>query len=390
MTSSLLSLFKSLKLYIPDLWSARAHSTSFRNTRSGYLRSRVTMLSSVWGILVILWLPFDLILLTDPVNHQIAASRLLLGGVLLMIAWENHQYTTLKRAQWYMALMVGSINLFYLYTAWVLDFPTVYSGFVYGYTLLPIVHVAILTILPVTLKESLCMLAVTAITQLLVDYLAGHLLNPENIASYWLQNVLALMVVWSQLSKLHMLMRLYRQATLDPLTGVYNRRMLLQLADKYLASCAQKGQPFSVLLFDIDRFKRINDSWGHGVGDKVLKEFAHFMQQHIRKSDLFGRFGGEEFILFLPQCSSCDAERMAVRMLSRIRALEIETGIDNTTIRFTTSIGISNYANGDSLSSLIDRADRALYDCKDAGRDCTRFHPVGYTPISSERRKAIA
>ncbi|WEM43476.1 GGDEF domain-containing protein [Photobacterium sp. DA100] len=390
MTSSLLPLFKSLKLYIPDLWSARAHSTSFRNTRSGYLRSRITMLSSVWGILVILWLPFDLMLLADPVNHQIAASRLLLGGVLLGIAWKNHQHTTLKRAQWYMGLMVGSINLFYLYTAWVLDFPTVYSGFVYGYTLLPIVHVAILTILPVTLKESLCMLAVTAITQLLVDSLAGHLLNPENIASYWLQNVLALMVVWSQLSKLHMLMRLYRQATLDPLTGVYNRRMLLQLADKYLASCAQKGQPFSVLLFDIDRFKRINDTWGHGVGDKVLKEFAHFMQQQIRKTDLFGRFGGEEFILFLPQCTSCDAERMAERMLSRIRALEIETGIDNTAINFTASIGISNYASGDSLSSIIERADRALYDCKDAGRDCTRFHPIGYRPILSERRKAIA
>lgn len=390
MTSSLHQLFQSLKLYIPDLWSARAHSTSFKNTRSGYLRSRITMLSSVWGVLVILWLPFDLLFLAQPTHLHIASSRILLGSFLLSIAWLNHRHTTLKRAQWYMGLMVLSINLFYLYTAWVLDFPTVYSGFVYGYTLLPIIHVAILTILPVTLKESLCMLAVTAVTQLLVDYLSGHLFSPENIASYWLQNVLALMVVWSQLSKLHMLMRLYRQATLDPLTGIYNRRMLLQLADKQLANCIQKEQPFSIMLFDIDRFKRINDTWGHGVGDKVLKEFANFMQDHIRKTDLFGRFGGEEFILFLPKCTSSDAERIAERMLSRIRALEVETGIDSTAINFTTSIGISSYGDSDSLSSLIERADRALYDCKDAGRDCSRYHPFDYTPILSERRRAIA
>ena len=390
MKASLQHVFKSLKLYIPDLWSARAHSASFRNTRSAYLRSRITMLSSVWGVLVILWLPFDLMFLAQPTHLHIAGSRLLLGSLLLSIAWMNHKHTTLKRAQWYMGLMVASINLFYLYTAWALDFPTVYSGFVFGYTLLPIIHVAILTILPVTLKESLCMLAVTAMTQLLVDYLSGHLFSPENIASYWLQNVLALMVIWSQLSKLHMLMRLYRQATLDPLTGVYNRRMLLQLADKHLASCIQRGQPFSIMLFDIDRFKRINDAWGHGVGDKVLKEFTDFMQQHIRKTDLFGRFGGEEFILFLPKCGSCDAERIAERMLSRIRALEVDTGIDSTSISFTTSIGISSYGANDSLSTLIERADRALYDCKDAGRDCSRYHPIDYTPILSERRRAIA
>ncbi|MGR5061423.1 GGDEF domain-containing protein [Photobacterium sp. DNB22_13_2] len=390
MMSSLHSLLKKLKLYIPDLWSASAHSTSFKNTRSGYLRSRITMLSSVWGGLVILWLPFDLLFLDQTYTLPIACARLLLGGLLLSLAWQNHRHTTLQRAQWYMGLMVASINLFYLYTSWVLNFPTVYSGFIYGYTLLPIIHVAILTILPVTLKESLGMLAVTALTQLLVDYLAGRLMSPENIASYWLQNVLALMVIWSQLSKLHMLMRLYRQATLDPLTGIYNRRMLLQLADKHLVACVQKRQPFSVMLFDIDRFKRINDAWGHGVGDKVLKEFANFMQERIRKTDLFGRFGGEEFILFLPNCTASDTEHIAERMLSRIRALEVATGIDNTAISFTTSIGIANYSDSDSLSSLIERADRALYDCKDAGRDCFRFHPIDYLPNLSERRKAIA
>ncbi len=255
-------LLKTLKLYIPDLWSAKAHSASFQNTRSGYLRNRISMLSVVWGILIILWVPLDLIFLPEPQGIEIAFSRVALTAYLFTIAKFNNQQTTLKHAQWSMSLMVIGLNMFYFYSMQVLDFPDAISGIEYGYTLLPILHVAILTILPVTLKESLGLLVITAVTQLFVEFQAERLLTPENLADYWLQTVLALMVIWSQLSKLYMLMRLYRQATLDPLTGIYNRRMLLQLAHKSLSHCDSKGAPFSVLLFDIDKFKRINDTWG--------------------------------------------------------------------------------------------------------------------------------
>lgn len=383
-------LLKTLKLYIPDLWSAKAHSATFQNTRSGYLRNRISMLSVVWGILIILWVPFDIIFLPERLGTDVAIARIALGAALFTIAKINSQQTTLKQAQWCMSSMVLGLNLFYLYSMQVLDFPVAHSGIEYGYTLLPILHVAILTILPVTLKESLGLLAITAITQLFVDFQAHRILTPENLADYWLQNVLALMVIWSQLSKLYMLMRLYRQATLDPLTGIYNRRMLLQLAQKSLSHCDSRGTPFSVLLFDIDKFKRINDTWGHGAGDKVLRGFADFMQSKIRKTDLFGRYGGEEFILFLPRCDADMAEQIADRMLRHIRQLELPIGYDETKLQITTCIGISTFSGGDTLSSMIERADRALYECKDSGRDCCRFHPIGFRYLGNERRKVFA
>ncbi|MDO6498583.1 GGDEF domain-containing protein [Photobacterium sanguinicancri] len=383
-------VIRTVRHYLPDLWSTAAHSTSFQNTRSGYLRSRITLLSVVWGLLIILWIPLDLIFLSDIQAQPIAIARFMLGCGLLLTAWHSHHHTKLYQSQWSLIVLVIMINAFYIYCISVLDFPQAYSGAEYGYTLLPIIHVAILTILPLTLKESLGLLAITALCQIGVDVKAQRLFTPEVMAGYWLQNVLALMVIWSQQSKLYMLMRLYRQATLDPLTGIYNRRMLLQLAQKSLEACEQNQQTFSVLLFDIDKFKRVNDTWGHGAGDDVLKRFTHFIQSQIRKTDLFGRYGGEEFILFLPNCDHQAAQDIANRMLDSIRSLNLDINAVSTQLRITSSVGISSLSHGDSLSSLIERADRALYECKDAGRDCARFHPLGYIYSQNERRKAVA
>ncbi|OAN13761.1 hypothetical protein A3K86_14465 [Photobacterium jeanii] len=383
-------LVQSVRLYFPDLWSTRTHSITFRNTRGGYLRSRLTLLGIVWGILIVLWIPFDLFFLPQDQGYPIAIARLCLGGMLAFIAWQAHYRTKLKHAQQLITLMVLCLNIFYIYSISVLDFPQVYSGFIYGYTLLPIIHVAILTIFPITLKENLGLMAITACCQIGVDILANRLLSPENLAGYWLQNVLALMVIWSQQSKLYMLMRLYRQATLDPLTGIYNRRMLLQLAQKAMENCEQEKQPFTVLLFDIDKFKRVNDTWGHGAGDMVLRGFTQFIQSRIRKTDLFGRYGGEEFVLFLPNCDHQQAIEIAERTLQSLRSLKIAIEIDNAHLMITSSIGISSFTHGDSLSSLIDRADRALYECKDAGRNCYRYHALGQLHHHTERRRKIA
>ncbi|KDM91800.1 GGDEF domain-containing protein [Photobacterium galatheae] len=382
-------LCHSLKLYVPDLWSAKAHTQNFQNTRSGYLRSRISLLCIVWAVLIIAWIPFDFFYLNTGEDTRIATARLILATFLILVARLNESHTTLRQSQFCMVLLVTGLNLFYSYCIWVLGFPKVYSGFEYGYTLLPILHVAILTILPITLKESLCLLAITAITEISVDAQAGSIQTPETLANYWLQNILAVIVIWSQLSKLYMLMRLYRQATLDPLTGIYNRRMLLQQAQKALEICQAKRQPFALLLFDIDRFKRINDTWGHGVGDKVLRGFAEHLQQSSRKTDLFGRYGGEEFILCLPFCDTLTAQKIAGRMLQDIRDLSLPTDIEDTQISVTACIGISAYTPGDSLMTMIDRADRALYECKDAGRDCFRFLPHGCEPSSRDRRKPL-
>ncbi|WP_152557093.1 GGDEF domain-containing protein, partial [Photobacterium sanctipauli] len=149
-------------------------------------------------------------------------------------------------------------------------------------------------------------------------------------------------------------------------------------ANKCMLHSEYTKQPFSVMLFDIDKFKRINDTWGHSAGDQVLKEFTQFIQSQSKGDELFGRFGGEEFILFLPKTHFTQAEQLADKLLASIRQLQLDIGVDDTKIRITTSIGISSFTDGDTLSSLLERADNALYECKDAGRDCRRYHPAGY------------
>ncbi|MGF1878605.1 GGDEF domain-containing protein [Photobacterium frigidiphilum] len=384
------NFFTTIKSKMPhfyDLWSSQAHSLSFQNTRSDYLRNRISLLSVVLAVLVSLWIPFDILFLTSDQSIKITFARLFLSCFFFFLALNKYQFYSLRQIQFCIALFPISLNLFYLYCSAVLDFPESNLRYAYIYTLLPIIHVAILTILPITFKESLSLLSITAITQIFTDYYADRLFAPEYLAIYWLQSVLALMVIWSQVSKLHMLMRLYRQAILDPLTGIYNRRMLLKIGKKAMIECNQKNEPFSVMLFDIDKFKRINDTWGHSVGDKVLTGFTAFVQSKIRKTDFFGRYGGEEFILFLPNCTPDTALKISNRMLTAIRELKMPIDIENQSLSITTCIGISTYSENDTLASMLERADLALYKCKHSGRDCSNFHPIDLQYESDERLK---
>lgn len=376
---------RKFALYIPDLFSARHHSTNFRNTRSGYLRSRLTLLASLWGGLVLLWIPFDLMHLPSNEGPTIAISRVFLALSLFVIAHCNYHRIGLKKVLHALLLVMLCINAFYFHAVWVLGFPTVYSGYIYGYTLLPIIHIAMLTILPLTLKESLFLLIITAIPQWISDTQSQRWLTPENLADYWLQLLLALIVIWSQLSKLYMLMRLYRQASLDPLTGVFNRRVLLQLALKSLHTTQLEGKPFSVLLFDLDKFKRINDNWGHTAGDHILQAFAQHIQQYSPKEGLFGRYGGEEFILFVPGYSPKEAIDLANQYLTGIRQLQIHIDKYSQPLSITTSIGIATYSHFESISTLIDRADNALYECKKNGRDCCLYQSSCNNHITEQK-----
>ncbi|WP_051416025.1 GGDEF domain-containing protein [Salinivibrio socompensis] len=273
--------------------------------------------------------------------------------------------------------MVIATNAFYFSASHTLQFPTENTAFSYSYTLLPIIQIVMLTIFPLTMRESLSLMTITLACHLWVDSFSGAMTSPDNIASYWLQTVIALMVVWSQLSQLHMILRLYRQATLDPLTGIYNRRMLLQLAMRALAVSEERHSPFSVLLLDLDKFKRINDKWGHYAGDVVLQSFTRTVQESLRKSDIFGRFGGEEFIVFLPKCSDEVTAQIANRLLEEVERMDVPIDESQTPLKVTASIGISTFQPGDTLSSLIERADSALYQAKAEGRNCVRAYQPG-------------
>jgi diguanylate cyclase len=160
-------------------------------------------------------------------------------------------------------------------------------------------------------------------------------------------------------------------ATRDDLTGALNRRQFLALAEREWARCERYGMSASLLMIDVDHFKRINDNHGHLAGDLMLREIAHAASGLLRHADLFGRFGGEEFIVYLPHTDTLGALDAADRIRDAVARLALEWR--GQTMRATVSVGVvSIERHHDALGALIADADVALYAAKDAGRNCVR------------------
>ena len=156
----------------------------------------------------------------------------------------------------------------------------------------------------------------------------------------------------------------------DELTGLTNRRSILGTLEQQLAMARRNGQPLSLLMLDLDHFKRVNDSFGHLAGDAVLRQVAAGIASRLRAQDVAGRYGGEEFLVILPGTTVDGAVQLAEELRTSIAAGRIEIG-DGHAITITISIGVSGGvpATGQRVEDLIDGADRALYSAKENGRD---------------------
>jgi diguanylate cyclase (GGDEF)-like protein len=162
--------------------------------------------------------------------------------------------------------------------------------------------------------------------------------------------------------------RLQELASTDALTQLSSRRWWFDLAGTEFARACRYGSRLSVLVLDLDHFKRVNDRFGHEAGDNVLKTFAQLLRRVCRQTDIIGRLGGEEFALALPETALADAETVASRITSGCRALALPAGDD--AIRWSCSIGIAQVRDDDAdLDAVLRRADAALYRAKREGRD---------------------
>ena len=171
------------------------------------------------------------------------------------------------------------------------------------------------------------------------------------------------------LSNIRLRENLRQQTIRDALTGLYNRRFLEESLNREMARCKRSGSVFSLMMMDLDHFKRFNDTFGHDAGDSVLRSFAQALQENTREGDIICRFGGEEFVLLLPDTDRKGAVIRAERILRIVRALLVMHD-DKTVGPITTSIGVALYPqDGETTKAIIQSADRALYLAKGAGRD---------------------
>jgi len=162
--------------------------------------------------------------------------------------------------------------------------------------------------------------------------------------------------------------RLMKIAETDSLTGLYNRGAVFIHLTKSVSNCTQNNTTMSLLMIDIDLFKKINDTLGHQVGDIVIHSSAKRIAHCLRPGDIIGRYGGEEFIVGLNNLDSTNALSVAERIRSSIAEKPIEGAGDP--INVTISIGMATLKTGDTLDSLINRADYELYQAKNSGRNC--------------------
>ena len=174
-----------------------------------------------------------------------------------------------------------------------------------------------------------------------------------------------------------------RLATTDPLTGVFNRRTFIELAEQELARSHRAGTPLSLMMFDLDHFKQVNDTYGHLTGDEVLVSFTRLIKDCVRRGDLIVRYGGEEFCVLLPGTPLSAATALA----ERIRATTASSALTAKPFKVTVSIGLTAYT-GDAttaLGDLLARSDEALYRAKNEGRDRVVALPLTEPGVAEQR-----
>jgi len=160
---------------------------------------------------------------------------------------------------------------------------------------------------------------------------------------------------------------LQHEAMHDPLTNIYNRRAVMELLEKEIARAKREKTALCVGMCDIDFFKKVNDTYGHQVGDVALITFTQFIINQLRSNDYLGRYGGEEFLIVAPGAKAPNHETMFERICKHIRENKIPT--EKGDIPITVSIGVAPYTGVENSDMLLAAADAALYDAKEAGRD---------------------
>ncbi len=194
-------------------------------------------------------------------------------------------------------------------------------------------------------------------------------------------------VIWMEVEALQA--ELVRSAQFDSLTGIYNRGTFLAEFEREVSRSARGGAAFSLAIFDLDRFKQLNDRYGHPAGDQVLRAFADVLRSGIRKHDTVGRYGGEEFALLMPQTGTETAVRVAerIRRALEARGIHVQAG----RIEVTVSAGVATFGvSGEDWDALLSAADTALYEAKHAGRNRVATARASAPAAASESAAAEA
>lgn len=354
----------------PWLISARSHEPLLAHYRLRLISERVQAASVFLCLATVAWIPIDVVLFDGDraVVVPLAIGRLVAAMLFWLVSQLDFRSENPDHGAATIALMVIVGVAFILFACTVIiGSHQIYirsSGFE-QYVLMPIALTAGISIFPLSLIEA-SVLSVLPLLAVIVGSLScGNAFARLHVdVLILLMSTIMVAAVTSAVSQLNLLINLLEQSTVDPLTDALSRRGGSELLDVLFAHTKGTNTPLSVAMFDLDRFKLVNDRYGHLAGDRVLQELIQSLKAHMRRQDIVIRWGGEEFVLVLPDTGAAEA----TKVLTRLCFPSLTTRPDGT--QQTVSIGLAERIidTTQSWQKLVEIADQRMYGAKDLGR----------------------
>jgi len=351
------------------LLSPRQHLPLVTRRRATVIVNRVRLFAFLFAVLTPLWSVVDFVVFPFPLWLNLALMRFAACAAfttLLVYYRPNGDLVDAYRA---MGILFLIPTVFYVASHTLLSnfqLSGLSAAIGAGYAFLPFVLLAGLSIFPLTLAESLLVSSPILLAQGVSGYLRWPAMDwPSFAGAFWLLVLITGVATLAGMSQLAFMIVLVRQAIRDPLTGVFSRRSGEEVMDLQFTIASRNNAPVSVAFFDIDHFKSVNDKFGHEAGDKVLSDVTAMVSANLRRGDTLARWGGEEFVLIMPNTGVTEAEAA----IARLRSVGFGMRPDNA--RITASIGIAERTADmiDDWKGLVDLADKRMYQAKQTGRD---------------------
>ena len=372
----------------PQLLLPTRHSLLLSQRRATMIVNRVRLFAFLYALLTPLWSVVDLIVFDYPLWSSLAVSRLLASlafASLLVFYRPNGNLLDAYRA---IAILFFIPTVFYVVSHTLItghQLEPFSAAVATGYAFLPFVLMAGLAIFPLTLLENLVLATTLLLAQGLAGFLNWPVLNwPSYAGGYWLLVLIAGVTALACMSQLAFMIALVRQAIRDPLTGILSRGSGTEILHLLWSNAEQNNGCLALAFFDIDHFKAINDTYGHEAGDRVLQAFTNGLQSRMRGSDTLLRWGGEEFLLVMPNTDMAQARRALQRLT------ESGLGVRPDGTRLTASIGLAERCADQvgSPAALLELADHRMYRAKTGGRDQICSTPDGQPEPEACTQKA--
>lgn len=354
------------------------HMTLLSTRRAAMIISRVRLISLLFAVLTILFIIPDLLILPWPISGQLALGRIAssLAFIGLMFSFSNTQ--RMQDAYVALAIMFAIPTLFFMFS-----YALLAEAHLVGlaetitaiYAFLPLIMVAGLSMFPLTALEGGIFAAPVLLAEIASSFMRMDNLNLSPVISTsWLVIVIAIVATLSGMSQLGFMIALVRTALHDALTGCFSRMSGMELLEIQFIISNRSGSPLALAFIDLDNFKSVNDSFGHEAGDDVLVNAAKRIRVSLRTGDMLARWGGEEFILIMPN-TYC---KEAIMAIERMRALGF--GMRPDDVPMTASIGIAERTEDKTADwkSLVEVADQRMYAAKQGGKNrsvysCSQF-----------------